>query len=246
MKKTSIVTIGLSAAFLLAAAMLPQPAYSQEVLTPFVSVLKGERNFLSGFDPRNADGTYNVVIEIPAGTTAKYEVNRATGLMELEQKNDAPRFVQYLAYPANYGFIPHTLTAKNDDFKALVLGPAVPRGSLVKGRLIGVLSVVDASGTKDRAIIVTDNTPFAYLRSIADLDEKFPGATAILQTWFANFNGATNASTAFKGRADAIPLVGGAILAYENAVVTEADKRPLDANGNPQLYRWPGAKNIGE
>jgi hypothetical protein len=28
--------------------------------------------------------------------------------------------------------------------------------------------------------------------------------------------------------------------------VTEADKRALDDKGNPYLYRWPGAKNIGE
>jgi inorganic pyrophosphatase len=246
MKKASIAAVvGLSTAFLLCAATLPQTVQSQEILTPYASVLKGERNFLAGYDPRNADGTYNVVIEIPAGTTAKYGVNRATGLMELEQKNGEPSFVEYLGYPANYGFIPHTTTAKNDSLKVLVLGPAMPRGSVVKGRLIGVLSVTDATGTKDQAIIVTDNTPFADLRSVADLDAKFPGAKAILQTWFANFNGAA-ATTGFKGRAEAIPLVGGAILAYESAMVTDADKRPLDAKGNPQLYRWPGAKNVGE
>jgi hypothetical protein len=43
-----------------------------------------------------------------------------------------------------------------------------------------------------------------------------------------------------------VKLLGDAVLDYENSVITEADKRPLDPKGNPYLYRWPGAKNIGE
>jgi len=251
MNKTSMTAIGLGVALFLSAAIVPQSAFSEQALTPVISVLKGEQNFLSGYDPRNKDGTYNVVIEIPAGTTAKYETNRDTGYLELEQKNGQPRFIQYLGYPANYGSIPRSMTQKGDGFRALVLGPALPRGSVVKGRLIGALSLVESGGIKERAIIVTDNTPFAGITSIADLDAKFPGVTSILQTWFTAFGGygkdGKPLSTAtFKGRAEAIPLVGAAILAYEMAVVTEADKRPLDDKGNPQLYRWPGAKNVGE
>lgn len=251
MKKTSITALGLGIALLFSAGMLPQTALAQDVLTPVVSVLKGEQSLLSGYDPRNKDGTYNVVIEIPAGTTAKYETDRTTGMLELEQKNGEPRFIQYLGYPANYGAIPRSTTEKGESVKAIVLGAALPRGSVVKGRLIGALSLVDSSGTKGRAIIVTDNTPFARITSIADLDAKFPGVTSILQTWFTSYSGygkdGKPASRAgFKGRADTIPIVGAAILAYEMSVVTEADKRPLDEKGNPQLYRWPGAKNIGE
>jgi hypothetical protein len=54
-----------------------------------VSVLRGEKNYLTGYDPINLDGTYNVVIEIPAGTTAKYETNNKTGMLELEQSGGA-------------------------------------------------------------------------------------------------------------------------------------------------------------
>ena len=53
-------------------------------------------------------------------------------------------------------------------------------------------------------------------------------------------------SNGFKGRAEAIRFVGDAILDFETSVVTDADKRPLDEKGNPYLYRWAGAKNIGE
>jgi inorganic pyrophosphatase len=99
---------------------------------------------------------------------------------------------------------------------------------------------------------VMENSPFAKVRSIAELDAQFPGVTTIIQTWFTSYKGYGKdgklmlSSSGFKGRADAVKLLGDAVLDYENSVITEADKRPLDPKGNPYLYRWPGAKNIGE
>jgi inorganic pyrophosphatase len=238
-------------------ALAPAPAIAQDITTPHVSVIRGEKNYWSGYDPINRDGTYNVVIEIPAGTTAKYETSKETGMLELEQKNGAPRFVQYLGYPVNYGAIPRSVLLKSkggdgDSVDVLALGPAVPRGSVVRGRVIGVLSLVDTGETDDKAVIVMENSPFAKVKSIADLDAKFPGVTTILQTWFTSYKGYGKdgklmlSSTGFKDRAAAIKLIGDAILDFEMSAVTEADKRPLDPKGNPYLYRSPLAKNIGE
>lgn len=257
MNKKLFTAIGMGVTLLLASALIPQLSYAQDVVTPHVSILKGERHFLTGYDPINRDGTYNVVIEIPAGTTAKYETNNKTGMLELEQKNGAPRFVQYLGYPVNYGAIPRSVMLKSkggdgDSVDVLVLGQAVPRGSVVKGHVIGLLRLVDTGELDDKAILVMEGSPFAKVTSIADLDAKFPGVTTILQTWFTSYKGYGKdgklmlSSAGFKGRADAIKMVGDAILDYENSVITEADKRPLDEKGNPYLYRWPGAKNVGE
>lgn len=238
-------------------AMAPMPALAQDAATAHVSVLRGEKNFLTGYDPINRDGTYNVVIEIPAGTTAKFEVDKNTGMMELEQKNGQPRYVQYLGYPGNYGLIPRTVLPKakggdGDPVDVLVLGPAVPRGSVVRGRAIGMLNLLDNGEIDDKIIVVMENSPFAKVRSIADLDAKFPGVTGILQAWFTSYKGYGKdgklqlSSQGFKGRAETIKFIGDAILDYETSVVTEADKRPLDPKGNPYLYRSPLAKNIGE
>ena len=41
-------------------------------------------------------------------------------------------------------------------------------------------------------------------------------------------------------------LVGDAVSDFEGAYIKEADKRPLDKDGNPMLYKWAGARNIGE
>jgi inorganic pyrophosphatase len=47
---------------------------------------------------------FNVIIEIPMGSSNKYELDKKTGLLKLDR-------VLYSAvhYPTNYGFIPQTL-----------------------------------------------------------------------------------------------------------------------------------------
>ena len=254
--KKNLIKSGVVALALLLGTVLGASAVAQ-TLQPQVSVLKGETNFWTGYDPVNVDGSVNVVIEIAAGTTAKYMVELKTGMIELEQKNGGPRYVQYLGYPCNYGNIPRSVLLKSkggdgDAVDALVLGPSVPTGSVVRGRAIGMLSLVDTGEKDDKVVVVMDNTPFASVRSIGELDRKFPGVVSILQTWFTSYKGRDKdgklflSSPGFKGRAETIKFIGDAVLDYENSVVTDADRRPLDEKGNPYLYRWPGAKNVGE
>jgi inorganic pyrophosphatase len=255
MKKMVMLGCALVLFWGMAAAVVPQAGASD--VTAHVSVLKGAKNFLTGYDPHNLDGTVNAVIEIPAGTTAKYETNTKTGMIELEQKNGAPRYVQYLGYPVNYGLIPRTVLLKSkggdgDPLDALVLGSAAPVGSVVKTRPLGVLTLVDGGEKDDKVVLAAENSPFAVCRDIDDLNARFPGVTTILQTWFTSYKGRDKegklilSSLGFKGRLEAIRVIGDAVLDFEKSQVTEADKRPLDPKGNPYLYRWPGAKNIGE
>lgn len=251
MKNRLITTLG----FVLAFSALT-PLMAQGTVTPMVSVLKGEKSFLTGYDPVNADGTYNAIIEIPAGTTAKYET-MPNGTMELEQKDGQPRFIKYLPYPANYGLIPRSVLLKSkggdgDPLDVIVLGPAVPTGTIVKCRPLGVLTLVDNGELDDKIILAPVNSVFGSLKGIEDLDKKFPGVTGIIQTWWTHYKGYGKdgklqlSSKGFKSRAAAIKLVGDAILDYEQSVTTDADRRALDEKGNPRLYRWPGAKNLGE
>jgi inorganic pyrophosphatase len=254
--KKNFIKSGVVALALLLGSVPGASALAQNLM-PQVSVLKGERNFWTGYDPVNVDGTVNVVIEIAAGTTAKYMVELKSGNIELEQKNGGPRYVQYLGYPCNYGNIPRSMLLKSkggdgDAVDALVLGPSVPTGTVVRGRAIGVMSLIDTGEKDDKVVVVMENSPFASVRSIEELDRKFPGVTSILQTWFTSYKGRDKdgklllSSPGFKGRAETIKLIGDAVLDFENSIVTDADRRPLDEKGNPYLYRWPGAKNVGE
>ena len=58
-----------------------------------------QSNFISDFEPVTDGGNVRVVIEIPAGTTAKWEVTKPLGKLEWEQLGRANRIVDYVAYP---------------------------------------------------------------------------------------------------------------------------------------------------
>ena len=221
------------------------------------SVLKGEKNFLADYTTHNQDGTVNVVVEIPAGTTAKYEVDHKTGLMVLEQKDGQPRYVQYLPYPGNYGFVPRTVLAKElggdgDPLDVIVLGDAVPRGSVIKARPLGVLTLKDGGEEDSKVIMAAIGSPFEKVRSVKQLNEQFPGVTGILQTWFTSYKGKDKngnlllSSDGVKERTEAIRVIGDAALQFERSKVSEADKPKLDPDGNPYVYFSPEARNISD
>ena len=246
--------------FLLAICLLAMPAASfGETATARAqqAVLKGEKNYLTGYPAHNADGTVNVIIEIPAGTTAKYEVDHATGLMVLEQKNGQPRYVQYLPYPGNYGFVPRTVLARElggdgDPLDVIVLGDAVPRGSILKARPLGVLTLNDSGEEDSKIVMAAVGSPFEKVRGVKHLDEQFPGVTDILQTWFTSYKGRDGngkpylSSNGMLDRTEAIRIIGDAALQFERSVIIEADKPALDPDGNPRVYFSPQARNISD
>lgn len=108
-------------------------------------------NFLDGIPALNADGTANLVVEIPSGTNEKWEV-KPDGVMHWDMKDDKPRIVQYLSYVGNYGEIPRTRQVDGDPIDLIALAPAYPRGSVVPTRIIGALKLTDKGETDDKLI----------------------------------------------------------------------------------------------
>ena len=60
--------------------------------------LVSHKNLLTGYQSLNPDGTINAIIEIPAGTTAKWEVTKPKGVLQWELRNGKPRVIQYLVH----------------------------------------------------------------------------------------------------------------------------------------------------
>ena len=91
---------------------------------------------------------FTAIIEIPMGSSVKYELDKETGLLKLDR-------VLYSAvyYPANYGFILQTLAEDDDPLDVLVLcqEPVAPL-TMVKARAIGVMTMID-SGKRDHKIL---------------------------------------------------------------------------------------------
>jgi len=93
----------------------------------------------------------NVVIEIPMqGAPVKYEVDKDSGALFVD------RFLHTaMIYPANYGFIPHTLCDDGDPADVLVVSPLpVIAGSVIRVRPVGVLMMEDEKGGDEKLIAV--------------------------------------------------------------------------------------------
>src|SRR3974377_943923 len=91
---------------------------------------------------------FSVVIEIPFGSSVKYELDKQSGLIKMDR-------VLYSAvyYPANYGFIPQTLAEDDDPLDVLVLcQETVVPPMLGKARAIGLMTMMD-SGKRDHKIL---------------------------------------------------------------------------------------------
>lgn len=106
------------------------------------------------------------VIEIPRGSSLKYEVDKPTGLLRLDR-------VLYSAvhYPANYGFIPRTHAEDDDPLDILVLmqEPVEPL-TIVRARPLGGLRMADEKGADDKIIAVCiDDPSYAHYRSVGEL-----------------------------------------------------------------------------
>jgi inorganic pyrophosphatase len=76
-------------------------------------------------------------------------------------------------YPADYGFIEHTLADDGDPLDALVLldEPTFP-GCLISCRAIGMFRMRDEKGGDDKVLCVPATDPrMAHLREITDVSE---------------------------------------------------------------------------
>jgi len=98
---------------------------------------------------------FPAVIEIPKGSTNKYELDKETGLLRLDR-------VLYSAvhYPADYGFIPRTFCDDGDPLDVLVLGqePVYPL-TIVEARAVGAMRMRDEKGIDDKIVAVSVRDP---------------------------------------------------------------------------------------
>lgn len=116
----------------------------------------------------NAPGVFNTIIEIPKGSTNKYEFDTELGTFRLDRVLFSPLF-----YPFDYGFIPQTHYRRRDPIDVLVLvsHPTFP-GCVVEAKAIGVLKMRDEKGSDEKIICVATKDPrYAMRKSLNDLQE---------------------------------------------------------------------------
>lgn len=124
-------------------------------------------NIWHDIDPAEINPTdFSAIIEIPKGSSCKYELDKKTGLCRLDR-------VLYTAthYPANYGFIPRTYADDGDPLDVLVLcdAPIYPM-TLVRAYPIGAMRMIDGGKLDDKIIALPFSDPtYRGIKSIHDL-----------------------------------------------------------------------------
>ena len=142
------------------------------------------------------DEGINAVIEIPAGTNHKIEYNPKSKNFEMNQENGQERMIDFLPYPANYGFVPSTKMDKKrgGDGKALdvlVIAESIKTGTILKVKPIATLLLED-DGLLDAKIVAV---PIDSTLSIIKANDfqtfmiDYFAVKQIIQDWFLNYKG---------------------------------------------------------
>src|SRR6202045_906166 len=154
---------------------------------------------------------FNALVEIPMGSSVKYELDKKTGLLRLDR-------VLYSAvyYPANYGFIPQTYAEDDDPLDVLVLcqEPLSPL-TLVSARAIGLMTMVD-SGKKDHKIlaVAVDDPEYDGFQEAKELPSH---RLTMLRRFFQDYKtleGKAVEVDDFQAFATALPIIEEALARY--------------------------------
>src|SRR6516164_8506185 len=154
---------------------------------------------------------FTAVVEIPMGSSVKYELDKETGLLRLDR-------ILYSAvyYPANYGFIPQTLAKDDDPLDALVLcQEAVAPLTLVNARAIGLMTMMD-SGKKDHKIlaVAVDDPEYNGFREANELP---PHRLNLLRRFFQDYKtleGKAVEVDQFEPAQVSLPIIDEALARY--------------------------------
>ena len=112
--------------------------------------------------------TIRVLIEIPRGSRNKYEFDKETGRIKLDRVLHSS-----VTYPADYGFIPDSLSADGDPLDVLVITrfPTFP-GCVVEARPIALIDMIDTKEGDEKIVAVPVGDPqFASWNELEDIPE---------------------------------------------------------------------------
>jgi inorganic pyrophosphatase len=135
-------------------------------------------NYLSLPIGDGAPDEVNAVIEIPRGTTNKYEYDKQLNVFRLDRNLHSP-----VHYPGDYGFIPSTLSQDGDPLDVLVLVDAPSfAGCLMLVRPIGVLQMIDQGKEDEKVLAVGTNNPI--FRDVRNYQQLYPHLLLEIEHFF--------------------------------------------------------------
>ena len=160
----------------------------------------------------NAPREVTAVIEIPAKSRNKYELDKESGLLKLDR-------VLYSAvhYPGDYGFIPRTLHEDGDPLDILVRinEPTFP-GCLIDARPVGVLRMLDKGEPDDKVLAVPCHDPFhSDYMDIAQLPQHYLKEVEHFFHIYKDLEGKRVQIVGWENAASAMAIIQESVARYE-------------------------------
>lgn len=125
-----------------------------------------------------------VAIEIPANhDPIKYEIDKDFDALMVDRFMATPMF-----YPANYGYIPKTLSEDGDPLDVLVVTPyPVTPGSVVRARPIGILNMSDEAGQDAKLLAVPHDKLSTLYKDIKEPEDLPALLIKQIEHFFENY-----------------------------------------------------------
>lgn len=154
---------------------------------------------------------FMAVIEIPAGSKKKYELDKNTGLLRLDR-------ILYTSthYPANYGFIPRTYADDGDPLDVLVLcQESILPLTLVRCYPIGMIRMVDGESADEKIIALPLRDPsMNCYRDISGLPRHQLDEFSHFFEVYKMLENKKTKVTEMCGREEAVNVIQNCIAAY--------------------------------
>lgn len=142
----------------------------------------------------NNKNGFQAIIEIPAGTNHKIELNKTTNTFECDIIDGKDRIIDFLPYPANYGFISNTLMdtsmgGDGDPLDIFLISESVPTASEIDFIPLGIIYMYDENEADYKILAVPRDSTKQIIKAknFNQLQTDYPKIFEILKIWLTEY-----------------------------------------------------------
>jgi inorganic pyrophosphatase len=192
---------------------------------------------------RNLPHTLNAVIEIPRGSSNKYEYDKELQVFRLDRTLYSP-----VHYPGAYGFVPRTLSEDGDplDVVVIVEHDTFP-GCLIEVRPLGVLVMADDAGLDHKILAVPINDPrMRDVHGLQHLPRHYLAEVDYFFNIYKELEGKKSDTYGWEDRLVAHQVIGECVQRYQHLKAGLIDRwnnpTPKGKKAKVKIVRGTGAR----
>jgi len=198
-------------------------------------------NYLDLPTGRDVPNIINAIIEIPKGSSNKYEYDKELNVFKLDRTLYSP-----VHYPGAYGFLPQTHGEDGDPLDVVVIvdNPTFT-GCLIEVRPLGVLIMRDDMGLDHKILAVPVNDPkMREVHGLQHLPSHYLAETDYFFNIYKDLEGKKSDTYGWEDRLVAHQVIKDSVERYKDLKAGLID-RWCKPTGKKRPKRMGAAKNMG-